>query len=252
MKRLRHFLSYVLIAVFLAVMGVAVHDVFFADEGSWLTDLLYRPASQGRHKGGPCDGIDVSHHQGYIDWNAVARDTMVQFVYLKATEGSTHVDRYYARNMAGARRAGLPVGSYHFLTSKSNIVSQFLNFYEHARPEEQDLLPVIDVEWSGTGDWSVSQLQDSLSLFAHLTEEYYHCKPIIYADMKFYEQYLKGRFNDYPLFIAHYKKSQPQLNEAGRYYLWQRDDHGRVPGIGKDVDFDVFTTGSSLSDILLK
>nr|WP_217497729.1 GH25 family lysozyme [Lysobacter enzymogenes] len=63
----------------------------------------------------PLRGIDVSHHQGAIDWRAVARDA-VAFAYLKASEGGDHRDRRYAANARDARAAGVAVGAYHFFT----------------------------------------------------------------------------------------------------------------------------------------
>ena len=246
MKKLSHIISYVLVAAFLIVVGIAIHDVFFPDDGRLLSALLY--GSSGREASSECDGIDVSHHQGLIDWEAVAA-TKVQFVFLKATEGSTHVDRRFARNLRGARRAGIAVGAYHFLNAKSTIASQFANFYEHASPEKLDLLPVVDVEWSGVKGWNSQQLRDSLSLVVRLVEEYYGCQPLIYADEKLFYRHLKGYFDSYPLFIARYQKAQPQLPFARRYYLWQSSENGHVAGISGHVDLDMFTPGTSLDDI---
>lgn len=42
-------------------------------------------------------GIDVSNHQGDIDWSLVCKDRNIQFVYIKATEGATHIDKNIAR-----------------------------------------------------------------------------------------------------------------------------------------------------------
>lgn len=196
------------------------------------------------------DGIDVSHHQGIIDWPTVATDQKIKFVYVKATEGSTHVDSRYQANIREARKAGLLVGAYHFLTSKSPIFEQFYNFQKQLEMSQQDLLPMVDVEWMGVSGWTGAQLQDSLSLFVRLVYEYYGCDPVIYADAKFYKEYLGGWFHRYPLFIAHYHESQPEVEGASRYYIWQRDEHGHVAGIQKDVDLDVFTEGTTLDDII--
>lgn len=67
------------------------------------------------------DGIDVSHHQGIIDWVAVAQDAAIQFVYIKATEGSTHLDSMYERNIREANLVGLNVGSYHYLSALGTL-----------------------------------------------------------------------------------------------------------------------------------
>jgi lysozyme len=58
-------------------------------------------------------GVDVSHHQGAIDWPAVAASGWA-FAVIKATEGTGYVDPALAANRAGARAAGLVTGLYHF------------------------------------------------------------------------------------------------------------------------------------------
>ncbi|WP_292542118.1 GH25 family lysozyme, partial [Mesorhizobium sp.] len=60
----------------------------------------------------PVRGIDVSHHQGRIDWRRVAADD-VAIAVIKATEGGDHVDDAFAANLREARAAGLAVGAYH-------------------------------------------------------------------------------------------------------------------------------------------
>ena len=61
----------------------------------------------------PVRGIDVSNHNGTIKWEQVAEDDY-QFAYIKASEGKTHRDPAFARNVKSAQRAGLLVGAYHF------------------------------------------------------------------------------------------------------------------------------------------
>jgi len=68
-------------------------------------------------------GIDVSNHQGKIEWSKVRewKGHPIQFVYIKATEGETHQDKSYARNLEGARKNGLRVGSYHYFKTTSTV-----------------------------------------------------------------------------------------------------------------------------------
>ena len=74
------------------------------------------------------NGIDISSHQGYIDWAKVSSDKDINFVYIKATEGATYHSPHYPHNITQARRHGLLVGSYHYLSSSSSIDEQFNNF----------------------------------------------------------------------------------------------------------------------------
>ncbi|RUY87640.1 GH25 family lysozyme, partial [Mesorhizobium sp. M7A.F.Ca.CA.003.01.2.1] len=96
----------------------------------------------------PLRGIDVSHHQGRIDWPRVAADD-VAFAVIKATEGGDHVDDAFAKNLEEARAAGLAVGAYHFFTFCRPGADQAKNFISVV-PHDQPLLPpVVDIEFGG-------------------------------------------------------------------------------------------------------
>lgn len=213
---------------------------------AWQSGLLSHPRSKYHY-----DGIDVSHHQGPIDWPLVASDTCIQFVYIKATEGSTHVDTLYQYNIREAKRAGLLIGSYHFLTSSSSMRSQFINFITQVDSTSQHLLPMVDVEWSGVKGWNKRQIQDSLAVFVGLVKQHYGSYPLLYADSRFYNAHLSPRFDKLPLFIAHYSDEAPVVKGAHRHYIWQRDQHGWVSGINREVDLNAFASGTTITDILL-
>lgn len=194
-------------------------------------------------------GIDVSNHQGSIDWDKVAKDENVQFVYIKATEGATYVSPTFEQNIQEARKAGMKVGCYHFLRATSYIHDQFRNFIEYCREDEQDLAPLIDIEVKGS--WLDEEVADSVKLFADLLEEYYGVRPIIYTGTNFYNKYLSEEFNDgYELFIAKYSENEPELIDGTDYTIWQFTDCGEVNGIYTDVDQSRFNKGKSLKDIL--
>ena len=198
------------------------------------------------------DGIDVSKHQGYIDWAQLKNNTKIKFVYIKATEGTDYVDPRYKENIRNARKHGFKVGSYHYLTTKSSATTQFHNFIRTANREEQDLLPVIDVEVIGR--WSSQQLRDSLKVFADLVEDYYGCKPLIYTSEKFFTKHLGRAFADYPLFIAKYSNAQPNIGY--KWIIWQFSDYGLfktgVKGNNGLVDLSRFNKGCTVNDIIYK
>lgn len=64
------------------------------------------------------EGIDVSKWQGYIDFSQV-RQSGIQIVYIKASEGTGYVDPYFRRNYEGAKENGLSIGFYHYLTARN-------------------------------------------------------------------------------------------------------------------------------------
>lgn len=209
--------------VVLGLVVIAVPEVFVDHHpGAPFSDKVY-------------DGIDVSKHNGVIRWQQVAENRNIKFVYVKATEGSTLVDRRYRKNLEGAKKQGLLVGSYHLLTSKTSVRRQFDNFRRTAVKAEQDLVPFLDVEKDGIkGKWTARQLQDSVALFAQLVKQHYGRLPVIYTNEGFYEKYLAPAFDSYYLFIANYNR-RPDLGSA-RHNLWQYSEHGCVRGIGEDVD----------------
>ncbi|MBQ9556594.1 MAG: hypothetical protein IJV05_10255 [Muribaculaceae bacterium] len=197
------------------------------------------------------DGIDISKHQGAINWEELKRYSKIKFVYIKATEGSDYTDPRYRENIHNARKHGFKVGSYHFLSTKSSVVRQFQNFITVAKREEQDLLPIIDVE--RLSPWTSQQLRDSLKVFADLLEDHYGCKPLIYTSEKFFTKNLGRAFADYPLFIAKYNTVQPNIG-GYRWILWQFADNGlfksAVRGNYGEVDLSRFNKGCSINDIL--
>lgn len=198
------------------------------------------------------NGIDISKHQGTINWDVLKKDSKIQYIYIKATEGSDLVDERYQQNLRNARKAGFKVGSYHYLTNKSSVVNQFKNFATTAQREEQDLIPVIDVEVCK--QWTAQQLRDSLKVFANMVEDYYGCKPIIYTYENFFRNYLGKAFAEYPIFIAKYSRTQNELPNINgvNWILWQYSESGRVGGISTNVDLSRFNKGRSINDILYK
>lgn len=198
------------------------------------------------------DGIDVSKHNGHILWDKVAASTNVRFVYIKATQGSSRVDKRYYENLRGARDAGLLVGSYHFFTSKSSATMQFLNFKNHVVATDQDLTPVLDVEEEGIGShWSREQMQDSVAVFVKLVKKHYGKLPVIYSNEHYYNTMLAPRFNNHYLFIANYNGKSPTIVEDGRANLWQYSESGHIHGVGERVDLIKIVNGTSLEKLLL-
>ena len=195
------------------------------------------------------DGIDISSHQGYIDWKKVSSDKDIRFVYIKATEGSTYRSPHYAHNITQARRYGLLVGSYHYLSSTSSINEQFDNFSKFALKSVQDLIPMIDVE--SRGNWSRSQLIDSVDKFCELTERHYGVRPMIYSTMGFYNKNLNPHFNNHHLYIGRYANEEPEINWEGEYTIWQYSETGIIPGIDAYVDLCRYNKDGWIDDILL-
>lgn len=197
------------------------------------------------------DGIDVSRHQGIIEWTKTARALPIDgFVYIKCTEGATLTDPLWRTNALGARNEGLHVGGYHYFRMTSSAHDQFKNFKQALDLIPFDLIPMVDVETSDGA--TKKELQDSLQVFLKLLEKEYKVTPMIYGTQRSYNTYCAPRFNYYPLYIARYSDRIPVVNGPSHYTIWQYSDEGKVAGIKKKVDLCRFHKDKGLKDILMK
>lgn len=197
------------------------------------------------------NGIDVSKYQGIIDWQKVAADEKIQFVYIKASEGATKIDNKYEHNIVKAREASLKVGSYHFFIGRKPAKAQFANFNRYVKRSKQDLIPMVDVEASGNSSISRHELQKNLMEFMELVKSKYGKYPLLYSQYGFYNKMLAPEFNKFYICIARYGKKEPLLNGGGKYNIWQYSEKGKVDGIEGPVDLDRFANGTKLTDIEL-
>ena len=191
-------------------------------------------------------GIDVSHHNGKINWEQVPD---VEFVYVKATEGATYLDPMYHQNIKEARAKKLRVGAYHYFRTTSSVQKQFENYKKHVKKSDIDLIPMVDVE--ECKKWSTVQFQDSLMRFIQLVKSHYGKAPMIYSVNTFYNKYCAPKFNNYYLMIGRYGNDEPVIKGKGTYTIWQKSQIGRIAGISKNVDIDIFHKKASVKFILL-
>ena len=87
---------------------------------------------------------------------------------------------------------------------------------------------------------------------AVMVEAHYHVKPIIYTNASFYKNFLGQKFDEYPLWVAHYLvKDKPHIER--NWIFWQHNETGQVNGIDAYVDFDVFNGDSTaFKNLLIK
>ena len=186
-------------------------------------------------------GIDVSKFQGDINWNKVAKDSTIKFVYVRATEGTSIQDPYYKTNLSKAKKAGLLVGSYHVYSSKTTAYQQMANMRKMVKKKDQDLAPVLDIEGHHTGRLYMERVDKLLELM----ESEYGVKPVIYTSEKLYKtHFATKKYSKYHIFIANYR-GYPTT----RFTLWQYTETGKCPGISGYVDFIRIHRDHSLSDI---
>ena len=194
------------------------------------------------------EGVDLSHHQAGVDWSRVAR-AGIDFAYLKATEGVTHVDTRFADNWLEAEYHGLARGAYHFFRPDRDAAAQARHFFSTVDLHVGDLPPVIDVET--TAGATRDQLVEGVREWLYQAEARYGVRPIIYTNLTFYYRHLAGHFDDYTFWIARYGERVPSITPTARVAFWQYGDRGRVVGIDGPVDLNVFFGSRAEFDDLL-
>lgn len=203
-------------------------------------------------------GIDVSHHNGKIDWNRVKK-AGVQFVFIKASEGLTLGDDEYANNTKQARALGIPPGPYHFFIPTSSVAQQVKNFCNAVGSlQPGDLPPVLDVEVPSRWITSPTEAAQMQAVWLGLTveqrvarviewmdgvEKQLGVTPILYASSKFVGDILGSspKLKKYLLWVAHYKVAAPTVPAPyTKWTFWQDSETGTVDGITGNVDTDWF------------
>jgi len=184
----------------------------------------------------PVRGIDVSAHNGDIDFEAVAADS-IRFVYLKATEGAEFCDALFARNYLQASKAGIDVGAYHFFRFDTPGHIQAYNFMNSLEGKKMALPPAIDVEdWRNAEDVPVKDVVDQLSSMVGVLTSAGR-RVVIYTNKKCYDTYIKGRFDSLQVWMC---SLDGEPSDSVNWRLWQYSHQGRVRGISGDVDLDAF------------
>lgn len=184
-------------------------------------------------------GIDVSHHQGKVNWNLLF-DTVqikpsIDFVYIKATEGNDHLDTQWEYNRSKLIELGVSHGAYHFFQSKRLPIPQAENFLNHWKPNENDLPPVLDVEIEGIDD---KDLRHKVKRWVTTVEDQSGMRPIIYTSLSFYQKKFKGHFPNHMFWIASYSRN-PKIKKDPAVVHWQFTEKASLPYHSVLVDLNV-------------
>ena len=185
----------------------------------------------------PTQGIDVSHHQGRIEWPALPSQG-VDFAYMKATEGGDHVDSRFAINWREAGAAGLRRGAYHFFTLCRGGRDHAANFIRNVPRDPGALAPAVDLEYLGNcgSRPSPRQVRKELSEFLALIEAHYGKPAILYLTKEFDEAYQNSTSFNRPLWLRSLIV-EPRFG-ARPWAIWQASNFRRLKGIDGRVDWN--------------
>ena len=112
-----------------------------------------------------------------------------------------------------------------------------MNFINSVKLKKGDFAPVLDIEQNSLK--SDSQIVSEIEIWLDVVQKHYGVKPIIYTNPNFYKKFIKGNFDDYPLWIADYSKETLKGYGASLWF-WQHNQKGWCEGVRGTVDYNVF------------
>ncbi len=186
-------------------------------------------------------GVDVSEYQSVISWKKLRENKGLEFVFIRASAGVNHRDKYLTYNWREAKKHGFVRGVYHYYRPNENSIKQAENFLKQISLEQGDLPPVLDIEnYSQTQ--SLSSLKSGVLKWLQKVEKETGVKPIIYTYYKYYESHFSDdeRFNDYQFWLARYGRNQIYNKPGGNWIFWQYTQFGKLSGVEGNVDLNVF------------
>lgn len=204
----------------------------------------------GNGKLSSCTMIDVSKHNGDIDWNAVKAAgvdyAIIRVGYRGYGTARLVQDACFDQNMRGAINAGIRVGAY-IVTQAVNTeeaVEEASFIVEKCRGYNVTLPLAIDVEWTtnrdGRADYiSVSTRTDVINAFARTVMNSGYAA-MAYANKDWFENkiYSGNLFSSCKIWLAQYRNTE--YTYGGRVNMWQYTSKGRVDGINGDVDISAW------------
>ena len=194
-------------------------------------------------------GIDISRHEGLIDWKKV-REAGIEFVFIRIgwrgyQTGILHTDENFHQNITGALEAGLQVGVYLFSQAineeealeEAELVIRELEGYEITLPVVFDP-ESVGWEEARTDDVEGEQFTKNTIVFCNRVKEAGY-EPMIYSNLIWETEFFDlNRLCEYKIWYADYEK-RPQT--PYHFEFWQYGGLSRrVPGIKRKVDADIW------------
>ncbi|MBB5183166.1 glycoside hydrolase family 25 protein [Catenisphaera adipataccumulans] len=193
------------------------------------------------------NGIDVSSHQGDIDWDQV-KDSGVDFVMIRCgfsslDTGKVHTDENFKKNIKAAKKAGLRVGVYYFSSAKTKKeVTKEANYVLNLIKDYDLEFPVAyDMEYyngASRADSLSKNKKTQLALtFCEKIEDAGYT-PLIYGNDTWFTDHVKlSKVKKYALWYASYSQKP---NMTHYFAMWQYSNTGSLPGIDGDVDMNIY------------
>ncbi|WP_421897034.1 glycoside hydrolase family 25 protein [Marinoscillum sp.] len=183
-------------------------------------------------------GCDLSHWDGNVDWHEL-KDSKVEFVFIKATQGSNYVDPMFEENWETSKNYGFIRGAYHFYQPGEDPKVQAAHFLSVVKHEKGDIVPVLDIEISH-GEHP-DELTKNISIWIRTVKSAIGRYPIIYTDRAFWNKAIGQDFSYCPLWLAEWEDAHaPYLPNGWKdWAFWQFSESGSVEGVSVETKVDL-------------
>ena len=183
------------------------------------------------------NGIDISYHQGDIDFNKLKGN--IDFAMVRASYGCFHKDTMCDTYVKNLERINVPYGLYHFsyATNIDEAKEEAYGFLSVIKNYNPTYPVVMDVESSNvTKDLTKDMLVNIVNTFCEIVESngYY---VMIYSNLNYFDTKLNSTvLNKYDKWLAQWAQ-KPTYKE--KFGIWQYSSKGKKPGIKGNVDLDI-------------
>lgn len=205
-------------------------------------------------------GIDISKHNGTIDFHKVKKDG-IEFAMIRAGFGSSTVDTHFHRNVKGAKSSGIKCGVYWFSYAYTPQMAkaEAKKCIETIKPYTLEYPVAFDFEYASVNYAKDNGVKITKALASQIADTFLSTvknagyNVILYTNIDYYNNY----FNDtvkkkYDIWLAAYREAKPNFNQK----IWQYSETGSVNGIKGRVDMNISyyqaaTQGAKSVDITL-
>jgi lysozyme len=194
-------------------------------------------------------GIDVSHHQGIIDWVKAKASGKVDFAFVKASEGLGYVDPQFKRNAAETNALNIPVGYYHYAHPETNkALDEAAAFVQATKGQPSQLPYVLDLEGEASKLSAIDLTAWALT-FMREVKRLTGASVMLYTGAYFARDEVGTALGEFPLWVAHYGATTPLANGTwDKWTIFQYSSSGAVPGIVGNVDMNEYN--GSMSELM--
>lgn len=194
----------------------------------------------------PVHGIDAARFQGQMNWRQIKRQG-IEFAWLKATEGGDLLDPEFKGNWRAAKRAGIPVGAYHFYYFCTDPDTQAKNFIKNVPRLRGGMPPVLDLEWNPFSPTCVlrppaKEVRRVANRFINIIERHYQTRVVVYTAPDFWVRNDVARLKREFWLRSTAKHVEKRYGLKG-WQFWQYTATGVLNGVEKEIDLNCFNGG---------